>query len=188
MQRTFKGVYWFYGVLVFIAALIAGTATFLIMCLIALSAFLRTLFNAPIPASVEISQALLVLCITFPFAYTLMKKEHVRTVVLARRFPERLQRFIHALWMMSGVIIFAAATYGTWRYGIRSYNMNEMVWGAAIQFPLWPSKIAVSIGLGMLTVQFALEAIGTLLVPGFASVDNDMLDQEAEFNAVHRND
>lgn len=65
--------------------------------------------------------------------------------------------------------------------------MNEMVWGAAIQFPLWPSKIAVSVGLGMLTIQFALEAIGALLIPGFA-LDNDMLDQEAELNPVHKND
>ena len=135
----------------------------------------------------EISQALLVLCITFPFAFTLMKKEHVRTVVLAHRFPERLQRFMYVVWMVLGVVIFAAATYGTWRYGLRSYNMNEMVWGAAIQFPLWPSKIAVSVGLGMLTIQFALEAIGALLIPGFA-LDNDMLDQEAELNPVHKND
>lgn len=188
MQRTFEGVYRIYGMVIFVAALIAGAATFLIMCLVALSAFLRTLFNAPIPASVEISQSLLVLCITFPFAYTLMKKEHVRTVVLAHRFPERLQRFIYAIWMVFGLIIFSAATYGTWRYGIRSYNMNEMVWGAAIQFPLWPSKMAVSIGLGMLTVQFALEAIGTLLIPGFAPMDDEAHDQNVEINPVSKND
>ncbi|MFM9269702.1 TRAP transporter small permease subunit [Halomonas elongata] len=183
MTRTFETVYWLYSKVVLAAALIAGAATFAIMWLIALSALLRTLFNAPIPASVEISQALLVLCITFPLGFTLMKREHVRTIVLAQRLPVRAQHLIYALWMMIGTLVFAAATYGTFQYGMRSYNMNEMVWGATIQFPLWPSKLAVSIGCGMLTIQFALEALGAMLIPGFVPIEKG-LDAEAEASHV----
>ncbi|MCE8021461.1 TRAP transporter small permease [Halomonas sp. MCCC 1A11036] len=176
LARTFKTVYRLYGKILFLAALISGIATFIIMWLIALSALLRTVFNAPIPASVEISQALLVLCITFPLGYTLMKREHVRTVAFSHRFPAGVQRAIYALWMVLGCLVFAAATLGTFRYGMRSYQVNEMVWGAAIQFPLWPSKLAVSVGCGLLTIQFALEAIGTILDSKFMPVENDSLD------------
>lgn len=180
MSRSFEIVYRLYGRLVQAAALVAGAATFAIMWLIALSALLRTLFNAPIPASVEISQALLVLCITFPLAFTLMKREHVRTIVLAQLLPARTQTLVYALWMIVGTLVFAAATYGTFQYGMRSYSMNEMVWGATIQFPLWPSKLAVSIGCFLLTVQFALEAVGALLVPGFAPVETGPAGDGAE--------
>ena len=180
MTSTFNTVYALYGKVVLVAALIAGAATFAIMWLIALSALLRTLFNAPIPASVEISQALLVLCITFPLGFTLMKREHVRTVALAQLMSERVQTAAYFAWMLLGTLIFAAATYGTFQYGIRSYNMNEMVWGAALQFPLWPSKLAVSIGCGMLAIQFALETIGTLLVPGFVPIETDSANADTE--------
>ena len=173
MQRSFQAAYRAYGWITAIAALIAGAATFIIMCLIALSAFMRTLFNAPIPASVEISQALLVLCITFPFAYTLMTRDHVQTVVLSQRFPANIQRLMYAAWMLFGAVVFACMTWGTWNYGMRSYAMNEMVWGAAIQFPLWPSKVAVSIGMGLLTFQFILEALGAIILTGFAPIGTD---------------
>jgi len=176
MLRTFKKIYWLYGKILFLAALISGLATFIIMWLIALSALLRTLFNAPIPASVEISQALLVLCITFPLGYTLMKREHVRTIAFAQRFPSGLQKTIYALWMIIGCLAFGAATYGTFKYGMRSYQINEMVWGAAIQFPLWPSKLAVSFGCGLLAIQFALEAIGAIFVPEFTPVEKASID------------
>lgn len=173
MERLFKAIYWLYGKITFFAALLAGVATFLIMCLIALSAFLRTFINAPIPASVEISQALLVLCITFPFAFTLMKRDHVQTVVLTQHFSKAAQRAIFLAWMVLGIFVFGCMTWGTWNYGMRSYSMNEMVWGAAIQFPLWPSKVAVSIGMGLLTIQFALEALGALILRDFASLGTD---------------
>lgn len=172
MTNFFKTVYWLYGKVVFTAALLAGAATFAIMWLIALSALLRTLFNAPIPASVEISQALLVVCITFPLGFTLMKREHVRTVALTQLLSERAQIFTYILWMIIGALVFAAATYGTFQYGMRSYKMNEMVWGAALQFPLWPSKLAVSIGCGMLAIQFALDAIGAMLLSDFVPIEN----------------
>ena len=173
MTSSFKTVYWLYGKVVLVAALLAGAATFAIMWLIALSALLRTIFNAPIPASVEISQALLVVCITFPLGYTLMKREHVRTVALSHLLPKRVQIFTYILWMVIGTLVFAAATYGTLQYGLRSYKMNEMVWGAALQFPLWPSKLAVSVGCGMLAIQFALEAIGAMLLPNFVPMERD---------------
>ncbi|WP_417264430.1 TRAP transporter small permease [Celeribacter sp.] len=180
MLNVFHTVYRLYSKVLFFAALIAGLATFLIMWLISMSAFLRTAFNSPIPASVEISQALLVLCITFPFAYTQCKREHVRTIALVQLLPFRAQNILYTIWMILGCLIFAAATYGTFRYGLRSFQMNEMVWGAAIQFPLWPSKLAVSVGCALLTIQFGLDAIGSAFVPGFAPHDHTPTDDDAE--------
>lgn len=185
MSRIFENIYSLYGKVTLIAALIAGIATFAIMWLISLSALLRTLFNAPIPASVEISQALLVLCITFPLGFTLMKREHVRTIAMAQHLPAKTQTVIYAIWMVIGMLVFAAATYGTFQYGLRSYSMNEMVWGATIQFPLWPSKLAVSIGCGMLAIQFTLEALGAVLIPDFVPIEKGPVETGKEVEEPH---
>ncbi|WP_323014828.1 TRAP transporter small permease [Devosia sp.] len=148
------------------------------MCLIFANALLRKLFNAPIPASLEITQALLVAVIMLPFAYTQWRREHVNTVFFTAHLSRAARRNLQFVFLVLGFLLFAAVTYGTFHYALRSYGINEMAWGATIQFPVWPAKMMVSLGTLMLSIQFLLDAIHTVL---FDSVDD--LDQIPEMAA-----
>lgn len=167
MRDTFLKVYGFYSKVLWALAIIAGLCTFAIMWVIDINAFTRKIFNAPVPAALEITQSLLVAAIMLPFAFALLRRDHVNTVFLTSHLSPSTRRWLHLFWMVVGCLLFAAVTYGTFQYGMRSYRMNEQIWGATIQFPLWPAKMAVSVGTLFLCIQFLLDAIGTLLIADF---------------------
>lgn len=178
MRHIFRKLYDAYAKVLLWVAMLAGIATFAIMCLIFANALLRKLFNAPIPASLEITQALLVAVIMLPFAYTQWRREHVNTVFFTAHLPRATQRALQCVFQVVGFLLFAAVTYGTFHYALRSYNINEMAWGATVQFPVWPAKMMVCLGTLMISIQFLLDAIHTVL---FDSADD--LDQVPEMAA-----
>ena len=87
MRSIFLKVHRFYGKALWAAAMLAGFLTFAIMCVIDLNAVLRKLVNWPLPAALEITQSLLVGAIMLPFAYTLLKRQHVNTVFFTSMLP-----------------------------------------------------------------------------------------------------
>lgn len=163
MRNLILGVYRGFGWVIWACAGIAGLATFAIMWVIDINALSRKLFNWPLPAGVEVTQALLPAVIMLPFAFALLGRQHVNTVVLVSAMPPRAQRAVSVFWMLCGCLLFAAVTWGTWRYAMRSYAMNEQVWGATVQFPMWPSKMVIAVGTALLSLQFLLEALRSLV-------------------------
>lgn len=145
------------------ASVIAGIITFIMMWLIDINALSRKVFNAPVPGGVELTQSLLTVAIMLPFGYVLFRREHVNTVFLTSNFPRSVTRWLHFFWMVVGCLVFAAVTYGTFLFAVRSFNMNEQVWGATVRFPLYPAKFAVSLGTALISIQFALDALLALV-------------------------
>ncbi len=145
------------------AAILAGIVTFLIMWVIDINAVTRKVLNAPLPAGVELTQALLPVAIMLPFAWALASNSHVSSEFLTSRLSPRTNRYIRAFWMLVGFLLFAAVTYGTGQYALRSYNMSEQAWGATMRFPLWPSKMAVTLGTLLICLQFLVEMVASLL-------------------------
>lgn len=167
MRETFLKIRNYYAKVILGFALLAGACTFAIMWVIDSNALLRKTFNTPVPAALEMTQSLLVVAIMLPFAYTLLKREHVNTVFLTSHLSASTRRWLYVFWMAVGFILFSAVTYGAFQYGLRSYRMNEQIWGATIQFPLWPSKMAVCVGTALISIQFLLDCIASLLIPDF---------------------
>ncbi|MCB1380955.1 MAG: TRAP transporter small permease, partial [Alphaproteobacteria bacterium] len=145
------------------AAIVAGVVTFLIMWVIDVNAVTRKVLNAPLPAGVELTQALLPVAIMLPFAWALASDNHVSSEFLTSRLSPRSRRYLRAFWMLVGFMLFAAVTYGTWQYAMRSYRMGEQAWGATLRFPIWPSKMAVSLGTLLVCLQFGVEAVARLI-------------------------
>ncbi|NBS03372.1 MAG: TRAP transporter small permease [Rhizobiales bacterium] len=166
MKHGFIKLYQTSGKWMEYAAAIAGFLAFLMMWVIDTNAISRKLFNAPVPAGVEFTQSILTAVIMLPFAYTLYKQEHVNTVFLTSRFSPEFNRWLHCFWMTVGMLIFAAVAYASLQYTIRSYNMNEQVWGATIRFAVYPAKAAVAIGAALISFQFLMEALHAIIIGG----------------------
>lgn len=147
------------------AAILAGVATFAIMWVIDVNAFSRKLFNWPLPIALELTQSLLPVVIMLPFGWALADRHHVSSAFLTSHLSVRANRVLTVFWMTVGCLLFAAVTYGTFQYAMRSYRMGEQVWGATLRYPLWPSKMAISLGTLLITVQFALEAVRAFTRP-----------------------
>lgn len=177
MKRTLLQARRVFGRVLHVAALIAGCVTFVMMWLIDANALSRKIFNAPVPGGVEITQSLLTVAIMLPFGYVLWRGEHVNTVFLTSRFPAAVNRALHVFWMLVGCGLFLAVTWGTFNFAMRSWTMNEQVWGATIRFPLYPAKFAVTLGAFLIAIQFALEAL-VGLVGGDDRLDRSVAEHE----------
>jgi TRAP-type C4-dicarboxylate transport system permease small subunit len=148
-----------YGRFLGVVGVIAGLATFTLMWLVDISVITRWFFNAPIPGSVEISQALLVLTITLGLAYAQSQGAHLRVTILVDRLPRRVRIWSYAVAALIGFGFFAVLTLSTFNFAMRSFNVNEYAWGAGVRFPLYPVKAAACVGILFLAIQFLLDAI-----------------------------
>jgi TRAP-type mannitol/chloroaromatic compound transport system permease small subunit len=164
MRDGFLKLYDWNGRLVRWAAVLAGIAAFVIMWVVDINAFSRKLFNVPLPAGLELTESLLPVVIMLPFGWGRAARHQVYTaVVTAQRWPgpNRVQQ---DSWITVGVLRLAAGSNRTVPDAMRSDRGGEQVWGATIRFPVWPSKMAVSLGILLITMQFLLDAIHGLLI------------------------
>jgi TRAP-type C4-dicarboxylate transport system permease small subunit len=163
MESVFRKTYEIYGKLVSGFAIFSGYLCFLMMWTIDVNAISRKVLNAPVPGGYEAAQSMLTILIMLPFAYTLLKREHVRTTVLTSKLPADTARNLLGFWMVIGFFVFAAVTWGTFLYALRAYNIGEEVWGATVRFAVWPAKMAVSFGCVLISIQFLFGAIDILV-------------------------
>lgn len=113
----------------------------------------RYLFNAPLPASVEISSLLQAWVIFLPFAFTLAMGQHVRVTILTSRLSRRMQKclmiFAH---LVTGVVCLFLSWFAWVEFKV-SWDLNEIMMAPIIVY-WWAGKVAAPIGM----LLFALQA------------------------------
>jgi len=150
-----------YGRLLHAFGLVSAVATFMMLLLVAANVIGRYLFNAPITGAFEITESLLVVGIMLGLALTQYHDGHIRVTILTRRMPPSRARYARIFALIIGAVFFAWCAYASWRFAYQSYSFNEQEWGT-ITFPLYPFKFVVFLGVVLLALQFALDAIDDL--------------------------
>ncbi len=164
-----------FGALLTGCGLVAGVITFAVMCLVVTNALMRFAFNAPITGALELTEAALPLMIFLSLALTQAAGGHIKVVLLTGRLPQGLARAATVLAMLLGAGLFAWAAWAGWLMAMKSMAIGEMERGA-IRFPIWPVKMAVFVGLGLLSVQFVLDAIWTAMGGKLADADPELVE------------
>lgn len=103
------------------------------------------LFALPVPSALELSQAGLAIVVFMGLAYAQRRRGHVTVDILFNRFTGKVKVFFTALALLAAIVFFA---FLAWRTGIaafESFEVDERSWGLT-RFPIWPGKIAVSLG------------------------------------------
>ena len=134
-------------------ATLSGVILFFMMFLVVANTMSRKFFNAPIFGAFEVTQSLLTLAIFLSIAYTQREGGHINVDVLSRHFSKGAQSVMQLIAPLFGVVCFVWATYANWIFAYESYLTNEQEWGA-ITYPIWPVKMAMCAGLGLLAIQF----------------------------------
>lgn len=139
-------------------ALAAGVALFFVMWLVVANALSRKLFNQPITGTLELTEALMPVVIMLPMAFTQMHRGHVRVLMLIDGLPPTVRRALHVMALIISCALFAWVSWATWGYAMRSLRVGETAWGI-VRFPIWPTKVAISLGAALLTIQFLLDIV-----------------------------
>ena len=149
-----------YGRLLHFCGLIAGITVFLMMLLVVGNALGRFLFNAPIDGSLEVTESMLTVLIFLSLGLTQYEGGHIHVVLLLKNFSAFWRRFAVTVAMALGAVFFAWSSYASWIFAMKSLAMNEHEWGS-IQYPLYPVKMVLFVGLCLLTIQFVIDTILT---------------------------
>jgi TRAP-type C4-dicarboxylate transport system permease small subunit len=86
-------------------------------------------------------------------AYTLTRGGHIRVTLMIQVFNPRLRLASEVFSLTFGALITGFATCYMIRLNIDSYTYGDLSFGI-IAIPLWLPQLAVSAGLGILTIAF----------------------------------
>lgn len=140
------------------AGLVAGVATLFMMALLVADVVARALFSSPISGTVELVRVLLVLVMTFGFAYAELRKEHLRVELAVDKMPARVRTRTEVAAQLVSLGVVLMMVVQTAQAALVSTRIGETLRGL-VDIPIWPVKWAASLGLGLLAYQILVSLI-----------------------------
>jgi len=158
---------------------ISGWTVLILTLLVSLDVILRYLFKQSIPASVEITQALLVFTVYLVLGAVQEKKDHIRIDFFIDKIPTNAKRYwelivcIVALVFLSLVFVSSVESFRS------SLEMKEH-YGGAIRIPIYPSRATIFIGSGLMMLVLVKEILLLLTSKGKAVIVTSPEQKEIE--------
>jgi TRAP-type C4-dicarboxylate transport system permease small subunit len=109
----------------------------------------------PVPGAFEASEQLMVIIFSFPLAEVGLRKNHILFELVIRAFSKKVQTVLGILAHAVGLILFAPLTWKAWQVAWKNFSMGEYRQGV-IDFPIWPFRVALAIGLSVFVVQMMI--------------------------------
>ncbi|MEM3484355.1 MAG: TRAP transporter small permease subunit [Candidatus Methanomethyliaceae archaeon] len=131
------------------ACIISSYSLFLLM-LMGVGAVIMRAAGYPVSGAVNLGVYLLLAVVYFSIPYVQMREEHLSITFLVDRFPFPLQRVGRAVMLSLASLATLLCTWASWEYSVKSLQLLERMDGEPY-YPLYPSKLAVSVGLSALS-------------------------------------
>jgi TRAP-type C4-dicarboxylate transport system permease small subunit len=120
------------------------------MVLTAADVTLRYVFNRPIVGSLDLTEYMMAIVVSFSLAYCAFLKGHVRVDLIVDHLPQRLQAVIDSITCLLGVFLFSLITWQGFVYvGIL---IDSGVKSTVLLIPRFPFVGLVCLGSGFLTL------------------------------------
>lgn len=140
--------------------LTANALILFVMCFVVAEVVLRTMFNAPIPGHLEISELIAPAIIFLALAYTQSTGGHVNMTLVVDRLPPTARRYAEIFNLFLSVAIYAVLTYFSAKHTYRTWLFGDNTMN--YYYPVWPSTAAVTIGFFFTTLRLYLDFLQAL--------------------------
>jgi TRAP-type C4-dicarboxylate transport system permease small subunit len=131
---------------------LSGAALICMVLMITLDVFLRFVFNAPLPASLEMSQLFEPHVVFLPMAFALATSSHVRVSLFTQHLRGRIRKAVEIFDFSIAMIFFGLFFYWGWQHFWASFKINEIML-ASIKLYWWTGKLAMPLGLLLITIE-----------------------------------
>jgi TRAP-type mannitol/chloroaromatic compound transport system permease small subunit len=125
--------------------------------------FMRYVLNAPTAWAFDMSYTLYGAMFFMAGAYTLSRGGHVRADMFYRLWRPRTQATVelvlYVLFFFPGIL---ALVISGWGYGTESMKIREVSVNSPAGVPIWPLKMLIPFGAGLLTLQGVAEVLRCL--------------------------
>jgi TRAP-type C4-dicarboxylate transport system permease small subunit len=112
----------------------------------------------PVPCALEAVESLLVVSVYFAMSFVAMGGGHVNITIATDKFSPSTKKFLDAVANFLGMVVFGFLACGAWVEFVKALRIMEIRIGV-YRFPLWPFRLFFAIGLTMLVIQLAINAI-----------------------------
>ena len=138
---------------------LASLSTIVMMIAIVIDVVSRNIGQSSVPGLVEMSESALVATVFLGLAYAGATNAHVAVDLFTDAMPRALARALTLVMWIAGVGITAWFVLGSVQRALASTRSNELRAGL-IDWPLWPSRWIIAIGL----VAFLVVAVINVLL------------------------
>ena len=135
---------------------VAAAIVVFMMGLTTVDVVMRYVFNSPIPDVYNLCEMLIVGIVYLAIAYVQQQKSHVRVDVIIDRLqgPPRLAFELGTLIL--ALVGFSLMTWQAGRLAWDAWVTGDYSMGL-IEYPFWPSKFAMTLGIGLLCLRFVTD-------------------------------
>lgn len=116
------------------------------------------MLGRPVPGAREITESTMVLIVFGALAYGQIRRSHIRVELLYTRLPPRGRAALDILADVCGLLFFGLLLWQAINEAQFSIQIEEATDGL-IRFPLYPARIILATGTGLLIVRLALDVI-----------------------------
>lgn len=140
-------------------SVVAAIAASLIMVALVAEVAYRLVTGRSIAGNYEFVETLVVFTVFLGIAQAERNNSHVRVHLLLSKLPSRVSTRVQWVGNAAALVVVAWMAYATSHAAILSFQIQEFRLGI-IEFPLWPSKWAIAVGLTLLAVQYLIRCLG----------------------------
>lgn len=142
-----------------VCLVISGAAIFTIMLSTTYGVFRRYALNMPEPYSYEVSVILFLICIIMAIPIVQRHRRNIRVDFLANRFSSKAQFFLTNIFVpVTALFYVVLITWQGWEnvvYSLQIHEVSQSIWREL----LWPIKMVIPIGLGLLGLVLVVQLI-----------------------------
>jgi TRAP-type C4-dicarboxylate transport system permease small subunit len=118
-------------------------------------------FNRPLPGTFEATEALMVLTVFLSLAHVQARREHIAVDLVVSRLGGGARRALELGARLLTLGVFTVMGWQGWVLGVASVRDREYASGI-VQFPVYPSKLALAVGVTLMVFQAILDVLDAL--------------------------
>lgn len=122
----------------------------------------RKTLSWTIPGAAEVNTLLLVMLVYLGLAGAEARQAHYSVNIVTKALPLALRLIAAILSKLLCLVFSGFLAWFTIKSAAHSYSASEESFGI-VSFPVWPSRIAIALGLTMLTLQLTIGLLRLLL-------------------------
>jgi len=131
-------------------------------------------FDWPVPGTLEITESTMVLIVFGALAFTQAQRGHIRVEIFYTERSPRTKAFMDVVTHLVAIAFFALVAWQGFDEALYSLEIKEATMGS-VRFPLFPARLLLVLGTGLLLVQLGLDLIQDFrrMISGEARVEQN---------------
>jgi TRAP-type C4-dicarboxylate transport system permease small subunit len=138
--------------------LVGGIGTMAAMFLGTIEVVGTQMLHTPVPGALELTESTMVLIVFGALAYAQIRRSHIRVELIYTIMGPRVRAVMDVFADICALVFFSLLLWQAYHEAVYSLQIGEATVGL-IRFPLFPARIILAVGTGLLILQLILDLI-----------------------------